>query len=151
MADITDVLAQLAALADDELRVVVAEATATRPALAALHRAATGSFLPATPDVPGPVQAGGPSVPGSHPGIPQVSGTAAGDYTATGVPTFDSVRDKVEERAGRALGAEELERGTKHGQSVEEQFAARAQAGQQRLAEIRKSLGLPAKSGEAGQ
>jgi hypothetical protein len=158
MADITDLLAQLAALSDDEVRVVVAEATAGRPGLAALHAAATAPFVPGGPDVPGPVQMGTDSaqvaVPtpaaGWQAGIPQFSSQETG-YTANGVPTFDSVREKVQGRAGRAMGAEELERDSAHGRTADEQFAARAKAGQERLAEIRKSLGLQDKQDKTGE
>jgi hypothetical protein len=150
MADITELLAGLAALTDDEVRVVVQEATASRPGLAALHAAAgnvvPGPGVPTTPDLPGTPEVLPPVTFG--PVFSSLDGVGSG-YTASGVPTFDSVREKVEQRAGRAIGSEELERESAHGKTAAEQFAKREQAGKDRLAEIRKSLGLQDKGQSA--
>lgn len=62
-------------------------------------------------------------------------------YTATGVPTFDHVRDKIERRTTTALGAEELAHGTAAGQDAERAFAEREKAAKAKLDEIRRSLG----------
>ena len=62
------------------------------------------------------------------------------DYTGTGVPTFTHVRDKIEERIGRAIGSEELAHETPAGRSVQEQWDAREKAAKERLDQIRKSL-----------
>jgi len=43
-------------------------------------------------------------------------------YTAGGVPTFDSVREKIETRYGTAIGSAELDAETPEGRSVEEQY-----------------------------
>ncbi|MEE6167873.1 MULTISPECIES: hypothetical protein [unclassified Mycolicibacterium] len=61
-------------------------------------------------------------------------------YTAEGVPTFDSVREKIETRYGTAIGASELAAETAEGRSVEEQYAARQQAVAERLQQIRESM-----------
>jgi phage shock protein A len=61
-------------------------------------------------------------------------------YTPGGVPTFDSVREKIETRYGTAIGASELAAETPEGRTVEEQYDARQRAAAERLAEIRKSM-----------
>lgn len=61
------------------------------------------------------------------------------------VPTFEQVREKIETRFGTAMGAQELAEETPEGQSVEKQFAERAEAARDRLAQIRESMtGAPA-------
>lgn len=61
-------------------------------------------------------------------------------YTPGGVPTFDSVREKIETRYGTAIGAAELAAETPEGRTAEEQYDARQRAAAERLAEIRKSM-----------
>jgi len=61
-------------------------------------------------------------------------------YTPSGVPTFDSVREKIETRYGTAIGASELAAESPEGRTVEEQYDARQRAAAERLAEIRKSM-----------
>lgn len=61
-------------------------------------------------------------------------------YDSSGVPTFESVREKIETRYGTSLGAAELDAETAEGRSVEEQYQAQQQAAADRLAEIRKSM-----------
>jgi phage shock protein A len=61
-------------------------------------------------------------------------------YTPGGVPTFESVREKIETRYGTAIGASELAADTPEGRTVEEQYDARQRAAAERLAEIRKSM-----------
>lgn len=61
-------------------------------------------------------------------------------YTPDGVPTFDSVREKIETRYGTALGAEELATDTPEGRSAEERYEARQRAAAERLEEIRASM-----------
>lgn len=73
--------------------------------------------------------------PSSTPAEPVDTG-----YTPGGVPTFDSVREKIETRYGTAIGAAELDAETPEGRSVEEQYDARQRAAAERLAEIRKSM-----------
>ncbi|KKW62144.1 MULTISPECIES: hypothetical protein [Mycolicibacterium] len=61
-------------------------------------------------------------------------------YTESGVPTFESVREKIETRYGTAIGASELAAETPEGRSVEEQYEKRQRAAAERLAAIRESL-----------
>lgn len=61
-------------------------------------------------------------------------------YDDSGVPTFDSVREKIESRFGTAQGAEELAAETAEGRSVEEQYEQRQRAAAERLAKIRESM-----------
>jgi hypothetical protein len=61
-------------------------------------------------------------------------------YTPGGVPTFESVREKIETRYGTAVGAAELDAESPEGRTVEEQYEARQRAAAERLAEIRKSM-----------
>ena len=53
-------------------------------------------------------------------------------YTPDGVPTFDSVREKIETRYGTAIGAHELAADTPEGHNVEEQYEARQKAAAER-------------------
>ena len=61
-------------------------------------------------------------------------------YTTAGVPTFESVREKIETRYGTAIGASELAAETPEGRTVEEQFDARQRAAAERLQQIRESM-----------
>jgi phage shock protein A len=61
-------------------------------------------------------------------------------YTASGVPTFESVREKIETRYGTALGSAELDAETPEGRSVEEQYEARQRAAHDKLEQIRASM-----------
>jgi phage shock protein A len=61
-------------------------------------------------------------------------------YTAGGVPTFDSVREKIETRYGTAIGAAELAAETPEGRTVEEQYDARQRAAIKRMEQIRASM-----------
>jgi phage shock protein A len=61
-------------------------------------------------------------------------------YTPSGVPTFDSVREKIETRYGASIGAAELDAESAEGRTVEEQYDARQRAATERLDEIRKSM-----------
>lgn len=63
------------------------------------------------------------------------------DYTDTGVPTFDFVRDKIENRIATAIGSQELAEASAEGQSVDEMMRKRDEAAKKRLEEIRKSMG----------
>ena len=86
------------------------------------------------PDEPTPEPEAAP-VPAPAPVEPVDTG-----YTPGGVPTFDSVREKIETRYGSAIGASELAAETPEGRTVEEQYDARQRAAAERLAEIRKSM-----------
>ena len=61
-------------------------------------------------------------------------------YTDRGVPTFESVREKIETRYGTSLGAHELASETAEARRVEEQYEARQKAAAERLEQIRKSM-----------
>jgi phage shock protein A len=58
------------------------------------------------------------------------------DYTEAGVPTFDYVRDQIEGRFATSVGATELT----EDKTLDEQFAAREQAGRDRLEQIRRAM-----------
>lgn len=62
------------------------------------------------------------------------------DYTTDGLPTFDYVRDRIEGRIATSIGEAELAGETPAAASVDEQFAAREQAGKDRLAQIRRAM-----------
>ena len=64
----------------------------------------------------------------------------AGDYTEAGVPTFDYVRDRIENRVATGIGTTELADATQEGKAVEDQFEARKKAGLSKLEEIRRSM-----------
>ena len=61
-------------------------------------------------------------------------------YTEGGVPTFDAVREKIENRYGTAIGSSELAGETPEGRRVEEQYEERQGAAAERLEQIRKSM-----------
>ncbi len=72
-------------------------------------------------------------------------------YTPSGVPTFDSVREKIETRYGTAIGSSELAAETPEGRTVEEQYDARQRAAAERLEEIRKSMRKDEKDADDAQ
>lgn len=74
--------------------------------------------------------------PAAPPAVPVETG-----YTAGGVPTFESVREKIETRYATSVGSAELDAETPEGRSVEEQYEARQKAAAERLAQIRQSMG----------
>lgn len=90
--------------------------------------ASSGTAGVATP----PATATGGYVP------PQVSDP---HYSESGVPTFDFVRDKIENRITTAIGSQELAEGSAEGRNVDEQMRIRDEAAKKRLEEIRKSMG----------
>jgi phage shock protein A len=61
-------------------------------------------------------------------------------YDESGVPTFESVREKIESRYATSLGAAELDAETPEGRSAEEQYEKRQRAAAERLAQIRESM-----------
>ncbi|AQT80269.1 hypothetical protein B1R94_14860 [Mycolicibacterium litorale] len=71
---------------------------------------------------------------------PSTAPTDEPDYTQAGVPTFESVREKIETRYGTALGAAELAAETPEGRSVEQQYEERQKAAAQRLEDIRAAM-----------
>ena len=63
-----------------------------------------------------------------------------GDYSESGVPTFDYVRDRIENRAATSIGSQELAGETPEGKAVADQFEARERAGRDKLEEIRRQM-----------
>lgn len=62
------------------------------------------------------------------------------NYTEDGVPTFDYVREQIEGRFATSTGTAELAADSSSGTSIDEQFAARERAGQDRLEQIRRAM-----------
>lgn len=63
-----------------------------------------------------------------------------GDYTESGVPSFDFVRDRIENRYATALGSTELAGETPEAAAFEEKLADRDRAAKDKLEEIRRSM-----------
>jgi phage shock protein A len=61
-------------------------------------------------------------------------------YSSSGIPTFESVREKIETRYETSIGAAELDAESPEGRDVEEQYQERQRAAAERLAQIRKSM-----------
>ncbi|MDT5203357.1 MAG: hypothetical protein QOE48_2119 [Mycobacterium sp.] len=61
-------------------------------------------------------------------------------YTDSGVPTFESVREKIQTRYETSIGAAELDAESAEGRDVEEQYEARQHGAAERLAQIRESM-----------
>ncbi|ADT99510.1 MULTISPECIES: hypothetical protein [Mycolicibacterium] len=85
-----------------------------------------GEILPAESAPPAPVETG---------------------YTADGVPTFESVREKIENRYTTSIGSAELASETTEGRTIEAQYDARQRAAAERLAQIRASMSEKADEG----
>lgn len=62
------------------------------------------------------------------------------DYTDDGVPTFDYVRDRIENKVNTQIGMTELTGGSPQAKSIDQQMAEREKAGLDKLEEIRRSL-----------
>jgi phage shock protein A len=90
------------------------------------------------PDEPTPGGTG--DAPKQAPPTPLTGANVDPGYNESGVPTFESVRDKIETRFGAALGSAELDAESSEGRTVEEQYEARQRAAAERLAEIRESM-----------
>ncbi|MFZ2174649.1 MAG: hypothetical protein WAW17_11550 [Rhodococcus sp. (in: high G+C Gram-positive bacteria)] len=125
----SEVAAAARQLTDADFVEVARRVSRDRPGLAFLASALeAGEAEGARHDVVYAEVVGEPTVPES-------------DYTQSGVPTFDRVRDKIEGRFGTAVGAGELARESPAGHSVEEQWEAREKAAKAKLEEIRRSMG----------
>ncbi len=153
MSDVTDLAALLAALPDEDLLSVVMAATTGRSGLEPLHLVAVElsaqhTHVDLDPDVSSTTGSVGealgrlPSTSFDQPGtpMPPTGISEVGGYSESGVPTFESVRDKVERRFGTAQGMGELDSQTPVGRGVQEQWQARAKSARDRLDEIRKSM-----------
>lgn len=77
--------------------------------------------------------------PGGYHPPPAPSYAEVTGYTEAGTPTFDHVRDKIEQRAAIAIGSTELTAATPEAAAAEDAFAQRQAAARARLDEIRKS------------
>lgn len=77
--------------------------------------------------------------PGVAPPPPPAEALDTG-YTPGGVPTFDAVREKIENRYGTAIGAAELAAETPEGRQADEQYEERQRAAAERLAQIREAM-----------
>ncbi|WP_040790356.1 hypothetical protein [Nocardia paucivorans] len=158
-ADPSELAVRLAALSDEQLLAVLSVVTSGRPGLAEVYEvvtrllARTGAtgpnpdVIPDTPISTGYQSSSGgrvsPQVGGgfsADTGVTDPGGGDLGGYGPDGVPTFESVRDKVEQRFGTAQGMSELDRRTPAGRGVDEQWEAREQAARERLEQIRKSV-----------
>ena len=73
---------------------------------------------------------------GDDPSDPQ----ADPGFDDSGVPTFESVRDKIEGRYQTSIGAQELDAHTPEGRTVEKQYDDRQRAAADRLEQIRASM-----------
>jgi phage shock protein A len=80
------------------------------------------------------VEDSGSDAPAQPTTVPEV------DYTEAGVPTFDYVRDRIENKITTSIGAQELAGETPEGKAVEDQFEARERAGRDKLEEIRRQM-----------
>jgi len=78
-----------------------------------------------------------PPIPGS---LQPDSAQPDAGYDSAGVPTFESVREKIESRYTTALGGAELDAETAQGLAVEEQYEERQRAAAERLAQIREEM-----------
>jgi phage shock protein A len=88
------------------------------------------------PDEPTPEpETAAEATPSAAPAEPVDTG-----YTPGGVPTFESVREKIETRYGTAIGSAELDAESPEGRTIEEQYDARQRAAAERINEIRKSM-----------
>ncbi len=61
-------------------------------------------------------------------------------YTPEGIPTFDSVREKIETRFATGLGASELASEAPEGRDAEKRFEDRQKAAAERLEQIRSAM-----------
>lgn len=61
-------------------------------------------------------------------------------FDEAGVPTFESVREKIESRYQTSNGAQELDSETPEGRSVKKQYQDLQRAAAERLEQIRTSM-----------
>jgi phage shock protein A len=94
----------------------------------------------ADPDPASEPQESSSAPPQPTPEAPPPADAADTGYTPDGIPTFESVREKIETRYGTAIGATELAAETPEGRSVEEQYEERQRAAAERLEQIRESM-----------
>ncbi len=106
----------------------------------------TKAVAPAAPTAAAPTQ-GAPTAPTTPPNdtddlaLPQ-SPLPADYYTAGGTPTFDAVAERIHRRAAMADGNEVLDSESDRGRHETDDVAALKRAGQDRLAQLRRSMGF---------
>ncbi|WP_326836548.1 hypothetical protein VSH64_16815 [Amycolatopsis rhabdoformis] len=83
-----------------------------------------------------------PATPAA-PGFPGGADLPEPDYSEGGVPSFDFVRDRIENRYNTSVGAQELAGigGPETVESLDKKIADRDKAAKDKLAEIRRSMG----------
>ncbi|MFC9968746.1 MULTISPECIES: hypothetical protein [Nocardia] len=158
MSETSEILGRLAALPDAELVSLLRAAVSGRPGLgavaAALAQVEAGhaevgppvmldteaEIVDAEPVASEQVGDGHAVPPVPFGGSGPAANAVTGGYSTSGVPTFDAVRDKVEQRFGTAQGMGELDRQTPAGRSADEQWEARGKAARERLDQIRKAM-----------
>lgn len=96
--------------------------------------------VPPSPDIPDVPPLDPEPVPNPGGGVRAPTVEEITGYTEGGVPTLESVREKIERRSATALGAEELARETHPARSLDEQYEERRSAAAERLEEIRRSV-----------
>jgi phage shock protein A len=80
------------------------------------------------------------ATPAPAPAAPLPGHVADPGYGSTGIPTYESVREKIENRVATSIGSAELDAETPEGRTIEEQYEARQRAAAERLAQIRESM-----------
>jgi hypothetical protein len=73
--------------------------------------------------------------------VPPTPPSFTPDYDDRGVPSFDYVRAKIEGRSATAIGSTELADETPQGRALDDQMAERERKANEKLEEIRRSLG----------
>ena len=81
-----------------------------------------------------------PDEPPLHDAEQPASAPTDPGYDSAGVPTFESVREKIESRYTSALGGAELDAEPPEGRAVEKQYEERQRAAAERLAQIREAM-----------
>ena len=76
------------------------------------------------------------------PEAPPAPAPVVPDYDDRGVPSFDYVRDRIEGRGAVARGTTELTGDTPESRTLDEQMADRDEKAREKLADLRRSLGL---------
>lgn len=97
--------------------------------------------VPATPGAAAPA-----GLPATEPSdddlaLPQ-SPLPAGYYTDDGTPTFDAVADRINQRVATADGNQVLDGESQRGHDESDELSRLKQAAQDRLAQLRKSMGF---------
>ncbi|AUH68862.1 hypothetical protein ACE11G_07620 [Gordonia sp. PS3] len=80
--------------------------------------------------------------PDSAPPVQAPSYEDVTGYTPAGVPTFDHVRDKIEQRTATAIGSQELSEMSAEAEALDDAMAKREEAAKKKLEELRRSMGL---------